>query len=144
MVIIYNSFCLQHHQTLPGCGVILPGQENGCMCGGIISSMTGLATFPSHCTTRCVWKAVNWLPDPTVFIFHWIRPEEMFKIIFMIFWFQVMFRKTGYIYGKVYITGWHFMDFPMPQVGDYELMVRGRYEGGDGPIRKIRIQGKSN
>lgn len=54
---------------------------------------------------------------------------------------QVMFRKTGYIYGKVYITGWHFMDFPMPQVGDYELMVRGRYEGGDGPVRKIRIQG---
>lgn len=31
----------------------------------------------------------------------------------------------------------------MPQVGDYELMVRGRYEGGDGPVRKIRIQGKS-
>lgn len=53
-----------------------------------------------------------------------------------------MFRKTGYIYGKVYITGWHFMDFPMPQVGDYELMVRGRYEGGDGPVRKIRIQGE--
>uniref|UniRef100_A0A672JLP6 Contactin 1b n=1 Tax=Salarias fasciatus TaxID=181472 RepID=A0A672JLP6_SALFA len=56
---------------------------------------------------------------------------------------QVMFRKTGYIYGKVYVTGWHFMDFPMPQVGDYELMVRGRYEGGDGPVRKIRIQGES-
>lgn len=53
-----------------------------------------------------------------------------------------MFRKTGYIYGKVYITGWHFMDFPMPQTGDYELMVRGRYEGGDGPIRKISIKGK--
>lgn len=53
-----------------------------------------------------------------------------------------MFRKTGYIYGKVYITGWHFMDFPMPQVGDYELMVRGRYEGGDGPVRKIRIKGR--
>lgn len=53
-----------------------------------------------------------------------------------------MFRKTGYIYGKVYMTGWHFMDFPMPQVGDYELMVRGRYEGGDGPVRKIRIQGR--
>lgn len=61
----------------------------------------------------------------------------------MLFVSQVMFRKTGYIYGKVYITGWHFMDFPMPQVGDYELMVRGRYEGGDGPVRKIRIQGKS-
>lgn len=54
-----------------------------------------------------------------------------------------MFRKTGYYYGKVYITGWHFMDFPMPQVGDFELMVRGRYEGGDGPIRKIRIKGKA-
>lgn len=58
------------------------------------------------------------------------------------FSFQVMFRKTGYIYGKVYITGWHFMDFPMPQLGDFELMVRGRYEGGDGPVRKIRIQGR--
>uniref|UniRef100_A0A8C2XMV8 Contactin 1b n=1 Tax=Cyclopterus lumpus TaxID=8103 RepID=A0A8C2XMV8_CYCLU len=56
--------------------------------------------------------------------------------------FKVLFRKTGYIYGEVYITGWHFMDFPMPQFGDYELMVRGRYEGGDGPVRKIRIQGK--
>lgn len=56
---------------------------------------------------------------------------------------QVMFRKTGYIYGKVYITGWHFMDFPMPQLEDYELMVRGRYEGGDGPVRKISILGKT-
>lgn len=54
-----------------------------------------------------------------------------------------MFRKTGYIYGKVYVTGWHFMDFPMPQFGDYELMVRGRYEGGDGPVRKIRIKGEA-
>uniref|UniRef100_A0A3Q2XR62 Contactin 1b n=1 Tax=Hippocampus comes TaxID=109280 RepID=A0A3Q2XR62_HIPCM len=53
--------------------------------------------------------------------------------------FQVMFRKTGYIYGKVYVTGWHFMDFPMPQFGDYELMVRGRYEGGDGPVRTIKL-----
>ncbi|XP_078797603.1 contactin-1-like [Oryzias latipes] len=55
-----------------------------------------------------------------------------------------MFRETGYYYGKVYITGWHFMDFPMPQVGDFELMVRGRYEGGDGPIRKIRIKGTAS
>lgn len=45
-------FCLQHHQTLPGCGAILLGQESGCMCGGITSSMTGLATFPSHCTIK--------------------------------------------------------------------------------------------
>lgn len=55
--------------------------------------------------------------------------------------FQVMFRKTGYVYGEVYVTGWHFMDFPMPQFGDYELMVRGRYEGGDGPVRRIRLLG---
>lgn len=60
----------------------------------------------------------------------------------LVFISKVMFRKTGYIYGKVYVTGWHFMDFPMPQFGDYELMVRGRYEGGDGPVRKIRIKGK--
>uniref|UniRef100_A0AAY5K0V1 Contactin 1b n=1 Tax=Esox lucius TaxID=8010 RepID=A0AAY5K0V1_ESOLU len=53
-------------------------------------------------------------------------------------------RKTGYITGPIYMTGWHFMDFPMPQVGDYELEVRGRYEGGDGPIRKIRLQGKAS
>uniref|UniRef100_A0A4W5M4P9 Uncharacterized protein n=2 Tax=Salmoninae TaxID=504568 RepID=A0A4W5M4P9_9TELE len=55
-----------------------------------------------------------------------------------------MFRKTGYITGPIYMTGWHFIDFPMPQVGDYELEVRGRYEGGDGPIRKIRLQGKAS
>lgn len=67
----------------------------------------------------------------------------MLKLSNAFFFPQVMFRKTGYIYGEVYITGWHFMDFPMPQVGDYELMVRGRYEGGDGPVRKIRIQGKT-
>uniref|UniRef100_A0A3B4A4E7 Uncharacterized protein n=1 Tax=Periophthalmus magnuspinnatus TaxID=409849 RepID=A0A3B4A4E7_9GOBI len=54
----------------------------------------------------------------------------------------VLFRKTGYIYGKVYVTGWHFMDFPMPQLGDYELLVRGRYEGGDGPVRMIHLLGK--
>uniref|UniRef100_A0AAQ5XLC0 Contactin 1b n=1 Tax=Amphiprion ocellaris TaxID=80972 RepID=A0AAQ5XLC0_AMPOC len=69
---------------------------------------------------------------------------EMFTKSWTGKWLYVMFRKTGYIYGKVYITGWHFMDFPMPQVGDYELMVRGRYEGGDGPVRKIRIQGKAS
>uniref|UniRef100_A0AAZ3P827 Contactin 1b n=1 Tax=Oncorhynchus tshawytscha TaxID=74940 RepID=A0AAZ3P827_ONCTS len=57
-------------------------------------------------------------------------------------YYKVMFRKTGYITGPIYMTGWHFIDFPMPQVGDYELEVRGRYEGGDGPIRKIRLQGK--
>uniref|UniRef100_A0AAZ3RE14 Contactin 1b n=1 Tax=Oncorhynchus tshawytscha TaxID=74940 RepID=A0AAZ3RE14_ONCTS len=54
-------------------------------------------------------------------------------------WLYVMFRKTGYITGPIYMTGWHFIDFPMPQVGDYELEVRGRYEGGDGPIRKISL-----
>uniref|UniRef100_A0A674DWT0 Contactin 1b n=1 Tax=Salmo trutta TaxID=8032 RepID=A0A674DWT0_SALTR len=59
-------------------------------------------------------------------------------------YYKVMFRKTGYITGPIYMTGWHFIDFPMPQVGDYELEVRGRYEGGDGPIRKIRLQGKAS
>jgi len=61
----------------------------------------------------------------------------------ILFVFKVMFRKTGYIYGKVYMTGWHFMDFPMPQMGDFELLVRGRYEGGDGPVRMISIKGKA-
>uniref|UniRef100_A0A8C6SVX1 Contactin 1b n=1 Tax=Neogobius melanostomus TaxID=47308 RepID=A0A8C6SVX1_9GOBI len=56
-------------------------------------------------------------------------------------YYKVLFRKTGYIYGKVYVTGWHFMDFPMPQLGDYELLVRGRYEGGDGPVRMIHLLG---
>uniref|UniRef100_A0A8D0D413 Contactin 1b n=1 Tax=Sander lucioperca TaxID=283035 RepID=A0A8D0D413_SANLU len=56
---------------------------------------------------------------------------------------QELLYRCGYYYGKVYVTGWHFMDFPMPQFGDYELMVRGRYEGGDGPIRKISIKGKA-
>lgn len=67
----------------------------------------------------------------------------IFTVYWGLFLCQVMFRKTGYIYGKVYITGWHFMDFPMPQLGDYELMVRGRYEGGDGPVRMISIKGKN-
>lgn len=135
---------LQHHQNLPGCGAISPGQESGCMCGGTISSMTGLVIFPSHCTTRWVWKAFLNVPlyPQTIFYFisSWIKTNAYHPCFLFS---QVMFRKTGYIYGKVYITGWHFMDFPMPQVGDYELMVRGRYEGGDGPVRKIRIQGKS-
>ncbi|XP_059893843.1 contactin 1b [Gadus macrocephalus] len=88
-----------------------------------------------------MWRYVSWTGQWLYVWWDHIAYDWFGDISFPLY-YKVMFRKTGYIYGKVYITGWHFMDFPMPQVGDYELMVRGRYEGGDGPVRKIRIKGE--
>ncbi|XP_069012912.1 contactin 1b [Embiotoca jacksoni] len=90
-----------------------------------------------------MWRYVSWTGQWLYVWWDHIQYDWFGDISFPLY-YKVMFRKTGYIYGKVYITGWHFMDFPMPQVGDYELMVRGRYEGGDGPVRKIRIKGKAS
>uniref|UniRef100_A0A671Z122 Contactin 1b n=1 Tax=Sparus aurata TaxID=8175 RepID=A0A671Z122_SPAAU len=89
-----------------------------------------------------MWRYVSWTGQWLYVWWDHIQYDWFGNISFPLY-YKVMFRKTGYIYGKVYITGWHFMDFPMPQFGDYELMVRGRYEGGDGPIRKISIKGKT-
>uniref|UniRef100_A0A667Y345 Contactin 1b n=1 Tax=Myripristis murdjan TaxID=586833 RepID=A0A667Y345_9TELE len=89
-----------------------------------------------------MWRYVTWTGKWLYVWWDHIQYDWFGNISFPLY-YKVMFRKTGYIYGKVYITGWHFMDFPMPQVGDYELMVRGRYEGGDGPVRMIRIQGNT-
>uniref|UniRef100_A0A4W6D915 Contactin 1b n=1 Tax=Lates calcarifer TaxID=8187 RepID=A0A4W6D915_LATCA len=85
-----------------------------------------------------MWRYITWTGKWLYVWWDHIQYDWFGNVSFPLY-YKVMFRKTGYIYGKVYITGWHFMDFPMPQVGDYELMVRGRYEGGDGPVRKIRI-----
>uniref|UniRef100_A0AAQ5Z4I4 Contactin 1b n=1 Tax=Amphiprion ocellaris TaxID=80972 RepID=A0AAQ5Z4I4_AMPOC len=90
-----------------------------------------------------MWRYISWT-GKWLYVWWDHISYDIFGNISFPLYYKVMFRKTGYIYGKVYITGWHFMDFPMPQVGDYELMVRGRYEGGDGPVRKIRIQGKAS
>uniref|UniRef100_A0A665TNM8 Contactin 1b n=1 Tax=Echeneis naucrates TaxID=173247 RepID=A0A665TNM8_ECHNA len=89
-----------------------------------------------------MWRYISWTGKWLYVWWDHIQYDWFGNVSFPLY-YKVMFRKTGYIYGKVYITGWHFMDFPMPQVGDYELMVRGRYEGGDGPIRKISIKGKT-
>ncbi|XP_078798070.1 contactin-1-like [Oryzias latipes] len=89
-----------------------------------------------------MWCYVSWTGQWLYVWWDHIQYDWFGNISFPLY-YKIMFRKTGYYYGKVYITGWHFMDFPMPQVGDFELMVRGRYEGGDGPIRKIRIKGKA-
>uniref|UniRef100_A0A8D3DG18 Contactin 1b n=1 Tax=Scophthalmus maximus TaxID=52904 RepID=A0A8D3DG18_SCOMX len=89
-----------------------------------------------------MWRYVSWTGQWLYVWWDHIQYDWFGNISFPLY-YKVMFRKTGYIYGKVYITGWHFMDFPMPQFGDYELMVRGRYEGGDGPVRKISIKGKT-
>lgn len=48
----------------------------------------------------------------------------------------------GERYGKLYTTGKHYIDFPMPETGDYIIEVRARCEGGDGPISQIRVQGE--
>ncbi|KAM7378154.1 hypothetical protein PAMA_013175 [Pampus argenteus] len=90
-----------------------------------------------------VWRYISWTGKWLYVWWDHIQYDWFGNISFPLY-YKVMFRKTGYIYGKVYITGWHFMDFPMPQLEDYELMVRGRYEGGDGPVRKISILGKAS
>uniref|UniRef100_A0A8C1Q1M5 Contactin 1b n=1 Tax=Cyprinus carpio TaxID=7962 RepID=A0A8C1Q1M5_CYPCA len=55
---------------------------------------------------------------------------------------EILFRKEGERYGKLYTTGRHYIDFPMPETGDYVIEVRARCEGGDGPISQIRVQGE--
>ncbi|PWA26113.1 hypothetical protein CCH79_00015210 [Gambusia affinis] len=90
-----------------------------------------------------MWRYVTWTGQWLYVWWDHIQYDWFGNVSFPLY-YKVMFRKTGYIYGKVYITGWHFMDFPMPQLGDYELMVRGRYEGGDGPVRMISIKGKAS
>uniref|UniRef100_A0A667YC41 Contactin 1b n=1 Tax=Myripristis murdjan TaxID=586833 RepID=A0A667YC41_9TELE len=91
-----------------------------------------------------MWRYVTWTGKWLYVWWDHIQYDWFGNISFPLYYkVGLESKKTGYIYGKVYITGWHFMDFPMPQVGDYELMVRGRYEGGDGPVRMIRIQGNT-
>uniref|UniRef100_A0A672SLC8 Contactin-1-like n=1 Tax=Sinocyclocheilus grahami TaxID=75366 RepID=A0A672SLC8_SINGR len=58
--------------------------------------------------------------------------------------YKILFRKEGERYGKLYTTGRHYIDFPMPETGDYVIEVRARCEGGDGPISQIRVQGKAS
>lgn len=90
-----------------------------------------------------VWRYISWTGKWLYVWWDHIEYDWFGNISFPLY-YKVMFRKTGYITGPIYITGWHFMDFPMPQVGDFELEVRGRYEGGDGPSRMIRIRGKAS
>ncbi|KAF3859569.1 hypothetical protein F7725_021968 [Dissostichus mawsoni] len=89
-----------------------------------------------------MWRYVTWTGQWLYVWWDHISYDWFGDISFPLY-YKVMFRKTGYIYGKVYMTGWHFMDFPMPQMGDFELLVRGRYEGGDGPVRMISIKGEA-
>uniref|UniRef100_A0A8B9L307 Contactin 1b n=1 Tax=Astyanax mexicanus TaxID=7994 RepID=A0A8B9L307_ASTMX len=56
----------------------------------------------------------------------------------------ILFRKEGERYGKLYTTGRHYIDFPMPETGDYLVEIRARCEGGDGPISQIRVQVKKS
>ncbi|KAJ8008778.1 hypothetical protein DPEC_G00081950 [Dallia pectoralis] len=90
-----------------------------------------------------MWRYISWT-GKWLYVWWDHIPYNWFGNVSFPLYYKVMFRKTGYITGPIYMTGWHFIDFPMPQVGDYELEVRGRYEGGDGPIRKIRLQGKAS
>ncbi|KAK3544907.1 hypothetical protein QTP86_029244, partial [Hemibagrus guttatus] len=55
--------------------------------------------------------------------------------------YKILFRKEGERYGKLYTTGRHYIDFPMPETGDYVIEIRARCEGGDGPISQIQVQG---
>uniref|UniRef100_A0AAR2K098 Contactin 1b n=1 Tax=Pygocentrus nattereri TaxID=42514 RepID=A0AAR2K098_PYGNA len=57
--------------------------------------------------------------------------------------YKILFRKEGERYGKLYTTGRHYIDFPMPETGDYVIEIRARCEGGDGPISQILVQGRA-
>ncbi|KAL7867498.1 hypothetical protein SRHO_G00088820 [Serrasalmus rhombeus] len=57
--------------------------------------------------------------------------------------YKILFRKEGERYGKLYTTGRHYIDFPMPETGDYVIEIRARCEGGDGPISQIQVQGRA-
>ncbi|XP_026866901.2 contactin 1b isoform X2 [Electrophorus electricus] len=56
--------------------------------------------------------------------------------------YKILYRKEGERYGKVYTTGNHYFDLPMPETGDYVVEIRPRCEGGDGLISQIRVQGR--
>ncbi|XP_076862840.1 contactin 1b [Brachyhypopomus gauderio] len=58
--------------------------------------------------------------------------------------YKILFRKEGERYGKVYTTGNHYFDLPMPETGDYLVEIRPRCEGGDGLISQIRVQGRAS
>uniref|UniRef100_A0AAY4ENJ2 Contactin 1 n=1 Tax=Denticeps clupeoides TaxID=299321 RepID=A0AAY4ENJ2_9TELE len=57
--------------------------------------------------------------------------------------YKILYRKEGNRYGKLYTTGRHYIEFPMPETGDYIIEVRARCEGGDGPIARMSVQGSA-
>ncbi|XP_036375794.1 contactin-1a-like [Megalops cyprinoides] len=55
--------------------------------------------------------------------------------------YKVLYRQVGHTTGKLYTTGKHYIDLPMPTEGDYVVEVRARSEGGDGAVAAVRVSG---
>ncbi|XP_074840181.1 contactin-1 [Carettochelys insculpta] len=55
--------------------------------------------------------------------------------------YKVLYRPDGQHEGKVYSTGTHSIELPVPNDGEYIVEVRAHSEGGDGEVARIKISG---
>ncbi|KAH1186269.1 contactin-1 [Mauremys mutica] len=55
--------------------------------------------------------------------------------------YKVLYRPDGQHEGKLYSTGTHSIELPVPRDGEYVVEVRAHSEGGDGEVAQIKISG---
>uniref|UniRef100_A0A8U7MU43 Contactin-1 n=1 Tax=Corvus moneduloides TaxID=1196302 RepID=A0A8U7MU43_CORMO len=55
--------------------------------------------------------------------------------------YKVLYRPDGQHEGKLFSTGKHMIEVPVPSDGEYVVEVRAHSEGGDGEVAQIKISG---
>lgn len=55
--------------------------------------------------------------------------------------YKVLYRPDGQHEGKLFSTGKHTIEVPVPSDGEYVVEVRAHSEGGDGEVAQIKISG---
>uniref|UniRef100_A0A7M4ER34 Contactin 1 n=1 Tax=Crocodylus porosus TaxID=8502 RepID=A0A7M4ER34_CROPO len=55
--------------------------------------------------------------------------------------YKVLYRPDGQHEGKLYSTGKHSIEVPVPRDGEYVVEVRAHSKGGDGEVAQIKISG---
>lgn len=56
----------------------------------------------------------------------------------------MLYRPDGQHEGKLFSTGKHTIEVPVPSDGEYVVEVRAHSEGGDGEVAQIKISGEQN
>lgn len=54
----------------------------------------------------------------------------------------MLYRPDGQHEGKLFSTGKHTIEVPVPSDGEYVVEVRAHSEGGDGEVAQIKISGE--